>query len=135
MKEIILYFYSIEGENVHKIKLEDINELAAFALTLKPLPGVSEVCGYALALATHFKLNPNSDYKDIYDALVSSMEGNLFLNVTIQIALLQREISLRGATKKNSEALQNFVTEYRNLLNYSQSMVDSTGSIVPGKII
>ncbi len=134
MEEIILYFYSIEGENVHKIKLQDVNELAAFALTMEPLDEVSASLGYSAALAKYFELNPNSEYKNIYDALVSSMEGRSFLDVTIQIASIQRNILLKGATEKNSKALHDSITEYRRLLNYSQSMVDSTESIVPGRI-
>lgn len=135
MGEKDTYFYSVENDNVHKIKVDDINELAAFALTMEPLPAESEALGYVSALATYFKLNPDSEYKKIYDEITSSMEGGLFLVNTVDIACIQRRISLRGASENNKEALQRSLDEYRKALDYSQSMVDSNGAVVPGKII
>ena len=130
MKEIILYFYSVDGDTVHKIKLQDVNELAEFSLTLDPARHISEETGRVVALARYFKDNPNSKYENIYNALMASFEGSFFLNVTVQIAILQREILLGKENEKTSEVLQECAKEYRKWLKYSQTMVDSTKSYV-----
>ncbi len=130
MKKIILYFYSIVGDTVHKIKLQDVNELAEFSLTINPLPHIDDIFGREAALAVYFKSNPNSKYENIYNALMESFEGTLFLNTAIQIASLRREILLGEANEKTSEVLQECAKEYRKWLKYSQTMVDTTKSYV-----
>ena len=134
MGNMILYFYSVDGETVYKIKLQDINELAEFALAMEPLPHISETGGRVAALAVYFKLNPSSEYENIYNELMASFEGSCFLNVAIQIASLQRKILLGDTTEKTSEVLHECAKEYRRILNYSQTKVDSTGAAVHGRI-
>ena len=128
MKE---YFYVVPEEilgteddvkNVYQISVNDINSLAAFALTLEPLPEITEADGYLAALHDFYSSN-NNEFSECYRQIVSSHEGRNFLSTITNLQLLkQKNSELNG---NNSLAFNKYVEEYQKQLALNQAMINA----------
>ena len=118
------YYYvksNYDDNGLYKISIDDINYLALFATTLKPLPEVTEFGGYAAALEDYYLQNSDS-YSESYHKLISSSEGKTLLCIVIQLELLQKQFKKSGLDEINLQLYMKYIKEYQHQIELNQSM-------------
>ncbi len=109
---------------IYKLEVEDINSLAAFAITLEPLQAETEPFGYAAALFMHYQKN-NDNHKDCYTKLSSSGSGREFLCTTIQLCLFEKTFRENGIHEEMIERYNRVASSYQKQLMLNNKQYDS----------
>lgn len=105
---------------IYKIDIDEINALASFALTLKPIPEITEAFGYVAALS-EYSFSKNSMLHKIYEESTANSEGESFLCTTIELCLLEKEFRKDGITKDKIEKYNKAINDYHKQLLYNNA--------------
>ena len=124
------YFYVIpehiletvnDTKNIYQISVNHINSLVAFALTLEPLPEITEAAGYLAALDEYYSNNSN-EFSECYKQIISSHEGRNFLNTITNLQLLKQN---NPDLNENSDlAFNKYIEEYQKQVALNQDMIN-----------
>ena len=109
------------GGEVMKIDVDYIDQIAFFATTLEPQEAESDIDGYAAALASYYS---GDERNEIYDKLVNSLDGRLFLNVNIALSLVEKDFRLNGVRDETVELYDKCLTDYRAQIEYSKTLLN-----------
>ena len=102
------------------MSIDDINYLVSFALTLEPLPEVTDAFGYAAALEEYYAQNEDK-YSEDYKQLISTIDGKTFLCTAIQLALLEKKFKSSGIDERSLQVYEKYIEQYQKLLEYNHS--------------
>lgn len=114
------YFYLEDG--VNKVDLMDVGRLASFAITLEPLPEITENFGYVTALYNYMNNNKDHLLFNSYSLLNSDSKGKELLYSNIGLCVLEKSFREDGASKDSIKAYVTVVNQYHNLLNENMKM-------------
>ena len=120
------YFYLNNGEN--RIHSNDITELASLALTLKPLPDITEEAGYAAALYEYMNKNSNHLLFDSFNLLYSDSVGKEMLDNYIKLFIIEKSFIMEGAKEDTIRAHNIISNKCSELLQYNRLTFEESAS-------
>ena len=109
-----------QAEEIIKIDVDYIDQIAFFATTLDPEEEDGDVARYATALDNYYN---EVEQNDVYDKLVSSYDGRLFLTVNIALSLIEKDFRVNGINDENIDLYDRCLADYRAQIEYSKTLV------------
>ena len=110
-------FFTINPDDVfQKISIDEVNEIALVATTLKPVPAVTEILGYVNALENHFE-ETNDKRSEFLEKLTSNFYGGEFLCTTIALYLLEKQMRENGINDELIERYNVQINKYQDIIN------------------
>ena len=113
------YFFVISdnGDTVDRVKVSDINYIALWATQLPSIFEYKEFPGYYKALENYYADNYDR-YKECYQRIVATDEGKAFLDTTINLVLLRKQIEkiIKKPMKNKTDMDDKKIEQYTNLL-------------------
>lgn len=116
-------FYLEDEKNA--IDLMDLSRLASLAITLEPLPEVTEAFGHAAALHEYMDKNRDNFLFNSYNLLISDPRGKELLCSNIELCLLEKSFREKGASEETINAYVKVVNNYHKLLEYNKLLSET----------
>lgn len=112
-----------DENNLKKISFTDINTLAYIASVLKTYEAPTELEGKHAALKDFFSINEYPPLKEIYELLMLNINAQRILNITIQLACLEKEFKDNGIRYlENVTNYNNLADERKKVIEYNKEM-------------
>jgi len=116
-------FPPYDEKNIRKISYGNINALAYIASDLEAYPAVTEIEGKKEALKGYFLQTENEKLKEIYDLLMSNINGQRILNAEIILTCFEKTFRESGIRNlENIEKYNQWVEERKKVIDYNKSM-------------
>lgn len=125
------YFYtkaknnaSLESNNIlfNEIRIDDIKELADFAVSLDSSCIDDNVLNYFISLIQYFQYNCN-ELKECYEKITSDGYGSDFLCTNIAILLIERKLKGNNITPQLLKVYSDLLNLYSKQLELNDKLV------------